>query len=129
MLYYCFCYCYHENESFSLFQLGKLLFIFDIVFFTITANSIFLIILVIQEKRIEVEKALHPTPARLTLTDPKEFHLHTSDRGLAHRAQREQVRPLILSSIVSYSTVQNEIKSNQIKSNQIKSNQIKSNFS
>lgn len=79
---------------------------FNIVFIIIIANFIFLIITMLQAKRIEVEKALHPTPARLTLTDPKEFHLHTSDRGLAHRAQREQVRTPILCRTVLYNTVQ-----------------------
>lgn len=67
---------------------------------------IIIIIIIIQERRIEVAKALHPTPARLTLTDPKEFHLQTLDRGLAHRAQREQVRTQCYCCTVRYSTLQ-----------------------
>ena len=67
---------------------------------------IIIIIIIIQERRIEVAKALHPTPARLTLTDPKEFHLQTLDRGMAHRAQREQVCTQCHCRTILYSTVQ-----------------------
>ena len=45
----------------------------------------------LQHKRQATALAAAPIPMKMTLTDPKEFHLATSDRGLAHRAQLEQV--------------------------------------
>ena len=45
-----------------------------------------------QGRRTAALLAATPLAVKLTLTDPKEFKLETNDRGLAHRAQLEQVR-------------------------------------
>ena len=79
----------------------------NVLIMIITVADFATTITMMQERRIEIERALHPTPARLTLTDPKEFHLQTLDRGLAHRAQREQVRTHLQCStvIIQYNVI------------------------